>query len=1596
MIRYLVRYKRSIATSLVFLITIQSFYTPAFALTSGPSQPEVQGFQPAGTSDMVDLFTGDFSYNIPLFELPGPNGGYPFNLSYQAGIGMDAEASWVGLGFSLNPGAINRQMRGLPDEFKGDPIFTKMSIDPSVTVGLGAGVNLELFGASGEIGTVGLGVTYNNFKGFGYSIDGSVGFKTSASSGMTAGIGLNFSLDSKEGVSATPSLSLGGKMGSLGLSTGYNSKSGLSSVSGTVESNTGFTTQGSLTLANPGYTPQVSMPMRNLNIAARFSPGGSWWGIFAKGYIRGFYGEQWLHNNKKRVRSDGYGYLNYQDGIGNAEAVLDFNREKDGMVSKESPNLPIPSLTYDIYSVSGQGISAMYRPIRNDVGIIHDPESISKSVGGSVGVDVGPAASHVGVNLNVNHSKSVSGAWVDRNAMTSVVSFQTKKIDKLFEPAYFKVHGESTGENSKFLTSIGGTKPVRVKLSGPNVSASASSTLEGKNTNHSIDLTANNERKKRSQVIETITNEELISNGKELVSHFKIKYLDHSGAEDTFNRSGLPGHHVAAFSALTPEGLRYNYGIPVYNLKQEEVTFSANKQTGQTSKVNVCGGEECDPNSEDPKYDYYGTEKYLKRVELPPFAHSYLLTSIIGPDYVDVTNDGVTEDDLGYWVKFTYQKTTSSEDPYKWRDPYSKAHYQEGWKTDPRDDKGSFVYGEKELWYLTKAETKSHITTFTLEDRHDGKGVNAKIQNKDQKGKSVKALKEIKLFTRSAGIGHPIKVIKFEYDYSLCPGVYNSDSLGKLTLKKLWFEYGNSQRGRLNPYLFTYHQNNPSYDQHAYDRWGNYKPYPSGDYLHNIDFPYSEQDPLKKESIDNNAASWSLSEIQLPSGGKIMVDYESDDYGYVQHLPAMQMVEIVNPDGVTASDGSFDLNNNAQVKFKLEKPIEGTLTAEQRKAEVLKYLDQRRKQLFFKVKINLRSSGENFYEYISGYADINFAPEATMDLHKDGSGKYVYGSFYLLKEKDVHPFALRAWQHIRTNQPELANTGKKFEATEDNGERVAQIKSMGSVFTQIRQMFEGFYDYCKGKGWGKQVIAGKSWVRLNSPDKIKYGGGLRVRQITMKDNWADDEEGIYGQVYEYTTEENGQIISSGVAAYEPLIGGEENSLRYAKKYVQSVPLRSDNNMFFEFPVNESYYPGPQVGYGKVTVSSLAAAALAGKELKNITLTDGKRLLPKTGPGVSYGTSGVTVHEFYTAKEYPVIAEETDKDNKPYNLSVPIPFLGNVSVSNLTSSQGYSIVTNDMHGKQKKVSSYRQDRQGKVEPQPISWVKYNYFDEARVYQEQKVYGLTAQFKENGDGSLSPLSKEEIANPAISKFVIGQENEFFLDMREHEDNTWEGGVNVNIDIVYILWLTIPLPTVWPSVGKSSQKLRTAVANKVMFQSGILKSVEAYDGGSKVITENLKWDKLTGGVLLTRVNNNFDAPIYSYNIPAYSKYQGMGAAYQNLGLRFTISNIERAESGSPLYIFKSNVQELFPGDEILLYDANSDFKNAIAKVIYTGEEEGDNLLHSEMTLSASSYKAMIVRSGYRNQLSVSAGSITALEDPTKQGTGKNYSKVLTLPNE
>jgi hypothetical protein len=62
---------------------------------------------------------------------------------------MDQEASWVGLGWNLNPGVMNRSLRGLPDDFNGaDSMRTEMNQKKNWNVGVGFGADFELLGCT--------------------------------------------------------------------------------------------------------------------------------------------------------------------------------------------------------------------------------------------------------------------------------------------------------------------------------------------------------------------------------------------------------------------------------------------------------------------------------------------------------------------------------------------------------------------------------------------------------------------------------------------------------------------------------------------------------------------------------------------------------------------------------------------------------------------------------------------------------------------------------------------------------------------------------------------------------------------------------------------------------------------------------------------------------------------------------------------------------------------------------------------------------------------------------------------------------------------------------------------------------------------------------------------------------------------------------------------------------------------------------------------------------------------------------------------------------------------------------------------------------
>ncbi|BDD12870.1 hypothetical protein FUAX_53020 (plasmid) [Fulvitalea axinellae] len=1689
----------------VHFLSYETLVPVAYALTSGPTQPEVQGFEPFGTTDMVNLFSGDFTYNIPLFELPGPNGGYPFNLAYHGGITMDQEASWVGLGWSLNPGAINRQMRGLPDEFKGDEVKVTQAMTPSHTMGVNGGGIKKIFGAANL--AIGVTIQYNNYKGFGYSLDPSLGVsKSTGFNRIGFGLGAEASISSDDGVNAKLNSSISFD-NSLQLKTvknnasfsgaiGYNNRQGLKDISlqirakkrwlpdpGTSKKR-GYQERSiragaHLSFASPGYTPQISRPMRNFSANIKVNIGASFWGFFGGGYAGGFYTRQGLKDNGKTINYPSYGYLN-MGGEGqyqSLDAMLDFNRDRDGIVHEDAVNLAIPSLTYDIFSAVGQGIGGMYRGYRNDRGLIYDPLSTIDSYGGSLGGDFGPTFAHVGGNLSLNMSLGRSHVWEEGNGAFDKFKFKnTEQEYTTDEASYLKVHGEQSVESFQRWKNEGGDEAFSLGLTGGPSNRKARDVIrQNGNTINDPDLS----RKARPQPIQYFTNEQILNaSGQSELSLLKVEGLNRQEQD-------YPKHHFAGMVVTNTSGLRYVYGIPAYNRRQSDYLFSV-KRPSQTDKG--VAKIKTKPNffGEGERISYGEGDKLYDQKDIPAYPHAYLLTAVVGPDYVDITGNGVSADDLGYWVKFTYQK---EGDLYKWRSPYSGASHMEGMRIDNDDNKASFTYGEKEIWYLTRAETKSYVAEFKLSERKDGLGAWSYTQNQQtdpghtHKRKSLKRLNEILLMTREESKKPKNqrfiqKKIGLNYGYGLCKGIPNrttataeeqaSGQTGKLTLKKLWFEYGvgvehsggdeDKSYEDYPHYQFDYGtgMDNPDYNQFYNDRWGYYRDL--GENPETVDYesahrsPYVQQKPeSEREEYDRWMASWSLRRVKLPTGSEIFVDYEGDDYSHVQHREAKQMFKMVNPDDPESKRmyvGEINPTTfeklSPKVYFELEDKQEAEAifgandTEDKRKEALGEYLATHylsgwetpdAGQLFFRIKTNLGDlSSDRNWDYVTGYADLDIYADSerkVLNYDKVGierrgeEGNYRYYGFLTLNTKrGYHPFSMFSWQHLRANYPKrLDPVGM---SAEDPG--VSDFLKVITIIPMLSYLFSDYWRLPKERGWGRHIDLNESVIRLKSPDGIKHGGGLRVKQLTMRDIWDGDgrsEASYYGQYYDYRIpNDRGEMVSSGVASYEPMVGGDENALRYAKKYKQSVALQTDNNLFFEYPVNESYYPGPEVGYRRVRVSSLSSTDLAWKYRKRVegenTPYPLKYVQEYFEGADERGSTGMQEYEFYTAKEFPVLASETSIDMRsPYSLFIPIPFVGQVTIDRMAASQGYSVVLNDMHGKTRRTAEYRQRANGDFENKPYKEISYHYYSEPHYYQGKEVRKLrNDRFRVSKDQRmLLPFEKEsEGTVPDSERRIMAQSSELFSDARYSVQRNFEGGVNLNVDFVTIIVfgvpIVIPIYTVWPNGSSSEKELKTIVTNKIIHRRGILKEVRGKVDGATTHSENLAWDALTGKVLLSSERNDFGAPVYSYSVPAYYKYKGMGPAYQNIGYAFraTIQKVDQETSSKEYLLYPTDFRAvnhespLVEGDELMVYALDEEQKRkeavGVARIVSTGrgsiaiymsgapklseKEKNEDIPYQDRKDIPILYAFEVVRSGYSNLLEAETANVVSLSNP------------------
>ena len=723
----------------------------------------------------------------------------------------------------------------------------------------------------------------------------------------------------------------------------------------------------------------------------------------------------------------------------------------------------------------------------------------------------------------------------------------------------------------------------------------------------------------------------------------------------------------------------------------------------------------------------------------------------------------------------------------------------------------------------------------------------------------------------------------------------------------------------------------------------------------------------QKERLDKYTYAWTLTKIQLPSGGDIQIAYESDDYAYVQDRRAQQMFKIVEmakhgdpniPDNVVSSntlyEGSLQFRN---VIVELPYPVKDKAELQSR------YFDQL-DQLYFNFLVDLDNG---HYERVTGFSGIQ-----SFGCYKKAQGSDLYTSAYIEMKfvdiaqksgsKDVSPIFKSASEFCRSTVPEVAYDDPGVGDPESGF--VTVLKKLAGMFTTYAEMFSSPDQNMLNKNKCKNFLRENSFVKLNNPDFKKLGGGTRVKSVIMNDNanvnGIDANNSSYGQTFEYSITQSGitinnteQTISSGVASYEPIYGGEEipqrEPIKYNRNREQRI-LKADDEPSTMDPVGESFFPSPSIVYSRVVVKDIYPEAAR-----------------------NHGT-GYVVNEFFTAKDFPTRYIPTDIQVN-YNKPKLFNLLKIKTIDHLDASQGYSIIVNDMPGKPKSKSVYNEF--GKQ----ISSVRY-------------FYKTKADRPSDLDNQVAVIDKEG----NVGQATVGVETDLIFDSSESEFRSYSPGVQINLDDLYMVFFILPVPGVLPSYSSDHQRLRTCVATKVISKVGLLDRVEADDLGSKIVTYNRAYDAETGQVLITEVQNEFDDPVFNTNYPAHWAYDRMGQAYKNIGLRLQmeLTNGQLSTSKNPQPVIDFVYTNLVVGDELYLDETwseiNKDYVNFRFYVtekyetetgkfltLLGGDPRKDGLKRCRIALDGL-FKFKVIRSGRRNMQSLSVMNVASLTNPIK----------------
>ncbi len=1579
-------FKRTVVTTVVVTMLSQVIAPlGAYALTGGPTQPEFSKFEPVGTTDMVNPFTGDFTYNLPVLNIPGPNGsGYALSLSYHSGESSDDESSWVGKGWTLNPGAIGRNRRGFPDDYNGRTIHHYNKTEPNWTVSAGPSLNVEAFSLDLGAGTS-FSANYNNYRGYTHT--------TAVGLDVMGMLDLGYSTTNGEGswsVAVNPSVILG-SIHAMANGPGSDDASteGESGASGDVIRNlvlkrvrSNFDQTAHYAVGMFGEHVMPSYFPKYIGASYQFTVGAntdSWLPIGLKAGFNASYTYQ--ENQDEDVPAYGYMY----SANAPVNGAMDYYVEKDGTFNKRDRFLGIPFSNADQFVVSGEGIGGSFRLYNRNVGEFRPALKQSNTITTQAGVDLHIiGAAGIGSTVNLSEHMLNIGPWTGLGAGNG---YAFARADKGDDSAFFR-----------FTSDIGGSV-----LAGNDMPERAEPGHHFYTIDADIAKHINNGRRSgRSSYIGYSTIADMRDRPlAECYSTPGPSFMKSYNKADSSRRFVDYGDQtinegIGEFAITTPNGQHYVYGLPVYSRNEKDLNFVVN---GARSSDNYLVYK---ARTVDDGGYLVGEERSS------PYATTHLLTEITTADYVDRTNDGPSADDLGGYTKFNYARVAGTNQKagaessswYKWRLPYRGLRYQRNSLSDGRDDLGTVAYGEKELYYLSTIETRTHTARFITSPRADAYEADRNEANAtsnpastgiDPGNNKQQKLDRIELYAKNpdGSIGKKLSVVHMDYGYDLCHGLPNAESgNGHLTLKRVYFEYEGVVNARTSPYIFGYEykkatdysalssslqtkyasiishgsgltsaMQNPDYSPFSLDPWGSYR-YDGETRAQNFE-PWVQQ----KNDPAFDPAAWELKWIQLPSGGEIHIQYEQKEYRHVQNRPVMAMVNLKS---TTSDDNKGD---REWIHLDVDKFGITTSAEVAALAQTINNMAASDERFYFKFLYALSGEQANLVncssEYITGYIKIVKAEATGTDLKiqllpPNSSPDPASGHQH---PRDV------AWNFVATNRAGIIGHGScdpRVEPVHHDEEG-----AWGKVSELIGRFTERFFD---PDGSCTRINLEHSYLRIPL-NRTKKGGGVRVRRLLTYDKGIENgAAALFGTEYGYTLDDG--VTSSGVATNEPASAREENPLiTYIQKRDEqgwaNRALSGEDKDQFESPFGESILPSPSVGYSRVVTKGIHSGKTA---------------------------TGYNVDEFYTAYDYPFDkvyaadglnkASATATDLKADDH--PVIFtngLATVRHYQMARTQGYRFVLNNMHGQTKRVAQYGGDPND-----PINITSSNPLGGAE--NDLLISEQSYTYFEPGD--MVPMVHELGKDPVME--YPGKEVEVVMEKRRVDDFTVSGGVAGDLTLVFA-FIPVLIPSAFPTVDLSQETLQTHVTTKVIRYPAIVKSTRMFRDGVQHVSQNIGFDPASGRPILTKTTDGYDKMLlggstvpqngayYSAVVPAWQPYSVMGQLAERERL------VIKADEGLEIqkryrthhtlnFLFKEqgaagrSVNLLTPGDLVRVLGPGNEYLGTF----HVGAIAGNQILLVQTYISNVTTTDLddvgsieVLRSARTNQTSADVGSVS-----------------------